>query len=300
MAIRNIYKLISHTISRVARKELSDRLHERLKDIEPEGTELDRDRQFRAEEVLDPNQERNIRRWRDNRDRVDLEGFDTPSAREPTIREVVRQISGAGIRYIADQAVNGKAPDKFIEDAYEAGRLIKQKQGKITDFQSMKKAIRDAWSDDPGLSGLTHNLKEEDWLVMFNHPKMQQYMSNNIKPIIVDWVMRKFGVEPNKASRIADKLSNRVRGKLYQRIKANRVPRIQLAPVRKRPTTRGSWSEQEMNLLRNNTDLSPSAMVQLYNRAFRTKARSEQAIKERYRQIKKQKKTTKKSKKKVK
>jgi len=273
------------------KKKISDELEEKLKRIYPESRSLEIDRQFRAEETVDPSDQIGLRRWQERPTRMDVEGFDTPDAREPTPNEVMRLIEGRpkGKDYIKMREIDGHAPDSFVEPTFEAGRLIAKKKEKIVDFESMKNAVREAWKEDGNLISLLPYLTDRDYEVLYNHPTMQSYIQDNIKPFLINFVMKRYGVEPIRASKIVGRLSSQQRNKLYEKAREQKIPRLIVkgATIRRRTKStleskkkRSRWSQEEINFIRQNRGLSPERLFEAFNRVFSNK-RSFSAVRNR-------------------
>ena len=144
-------------------KEISKKLHDKLKDIYPEGRSLDMDRRFTAKDVLDPNDPKDVKEWASHKDTSDLKGFDDKSAREPSVKKVVDKLSKGDRNYVEEDI------DRFVDTTQEAGKSIQEVSDKIVDYNSMKDAVVSAWGKDlKGLSELADNLTERDFKALFN------------------------------------------------------------------------------------------------------------------------------------
>ncbi|MCJ7816550.1 MAG: hypothetical protein MUP55_01710 [Candidatus Aenigmarchaeota archaeon] len=261
-------------------------LMQKLKKLYPESRSLDVDREYNAKEVLQPT-EVGIKEWAKNPKRKDLAGFDSRiNPREPSVKAVLRSgLTGGAPRYIADQSEGDVAPDKFAREDFEAGRLIKEQQAKIKDFDSMKSAITTAWRRDRGLTELIDTMKEDDWRVMWNHPTIQHYFDRNTRPLITRYLMLKFHVEPARASTIMNKMNPRMRSNLVRKLRTDYVNMI--VKGIKMPTTynRARWTTEEKTFVRANLKLPSDEVARAYASAF-NKRRTINSIKYQQRRLK--------------
>jgi hypothetical protein len=262
-------------------------LMQKLKKLYPESRSLDVDREYNAQEILEPT-ESNIKKWAKNTDRSDIKGFDSRiNPREPSVKSVLRSGKG-GLgepRYIADQSEGNVAPDKFAREDFEAGRLIKEQQAKIKDFDSMKSAISNAWRKDKGLTELVDTMKEDDWQVMWNHPTIQHYFDRNTRPLITRYLMLKFKVEPARASIIMNKMNPRMRSNLVRKLRTDYVNMV-VKGIRMPTTyTRARWTKEETVFVRANLALPADEVARAYASAF-NKRRTVSSIKYQQRKLK--------------
>ena len=148
---------------------------------------------------------------------------------------------------------------------------------KIKDYDSFIKTVEDAWKPDGSLNELLGSIgnKREHFQEMFKNPTIQGYIDENTRPTMINFIMKKFGVEPVRASNIVNKLPTNIRAKLYHKAQRTRLPKIRLPvprrsrsrskPVGTQATSRRRWSEQELNIIRANKDLSPERVAEIVN-----------------------------------
>lgn len=251
--------------------KVSEDMERELKRMYPESHALDQDRVYRADTVLDPDNPEDVMRWSERKDRLDLEGFDTPSAREPPQDKVLSQIydGESGEEALIDEA------DRFAKPNSVAGKLIEEKKDKIYDYQSLIKAVEDAWKNDDALNNLYNKIpnKERAFQELFRHPIIQGYIDENTRPLLINYVMKRYGVEPVRASNIVNKLTPRIRSKLFNKSRRATLPKIRMPPPRRRgklPKKAGRgrrWSEQEINIIRSNRTLSVERVTEIFRNA---------------------------------
>jgi hypothetical protein len=265
--------------------ELSDKLHDKLKGLYPEGRALEMDRRFEAEDTKEPPiTEDKIDFWKRNKSSSDIRGFDTPEAREPTDRAIIKDIGGGGKGlYIADHNTNANyAADKFIDPKrYKLGKLIYEERKSIMDFNTMKQAIVRAWSRDGQVRDLVnYNMKQEDWLSLWRHPIMQRYVEENTHPILIRFIMQRYRVEPVKASRVANKLSVTQRNKLVRSILSGKAS----TKAHKQKITSRTWTAEELSFFRANKSQPKDKIVSNYRGVFDSE-RSDDTIQRKFQSL---------------
>jgi len=269
------------------KSKISKELEDKLKAIYPESRGLDQDRRYDAETTKDPTDPKELGEWAKDPTQSDVKGFDDTSGREPTVKQVIDTVSSgrdgdSGERVVKDE------PERFVIDSSEAGRLIAEKKDKIVDYQSFIKAVKEAWKDDGSLTSLLDSIgdKRRHLQEMFKQPIIQGYIDENTRPMMVNYIMKKFGVEPVRASNIVNKLPVRIRARLYHKAQRVRLPKIRLPvrrqatsrrPVGRQVTSRRRWSEQEINILKANSNSTPDVAIRLF-KSITTYDRSDTSI----------------------
>ncbi len=246
----------------VLRSEISQRMEDKLKRLYPESKALDMDRKYTAKNVLDPSSMIDVREWAKKPNKYDLKGFDTKSGQEPSKKQVMKKLSRMLVGNSGEEALQDE-PERYVEPKFEAGKLIEHNKDDIKDFKSFVETVEKSWKHDPSLINLLSNIKNEESLRnMFNDSTIQNYVFNNTKSDMVGFVMKKFGVEQVRASRVVNSLSNDLRGKLYHKTTLKNAPRLKRIR-NKLPTAR--WTVQETNLLKANKHLPAEKMSKLFN-----------------------------------
>ena len=252
-------------------KKLSKEMEEKLKTIYPESRGLDFDRRFDAKKMLDPSKPDDLQKWIKDPKHSDIKGFDDTSAKEPSIKKVAIRVAGgdSGDEVLQDE------PERMVDPASQAGKLIQANKDKIVDYASFVKVVKSAWRDDDALPSLLDNVKNDNsFKEMFKHPTIQGYVDANTKPAMINYIMKKFNVEPVRASNIVNRLNTSLRAKLYSRAKRTKLPRIIIPKGRARPrarligrqtTTRRAWSEQEHNIIRANKESPTERVAEIFN-----------------------------------
>jgi len=177
-------------------------------------------------------------------------------------------------------------PDRLVKPDSVAGRLIEDVKDKIFDFQSFKTAVKQSWGTDGSLANLVNNARGDDgYMELFKNPVIQGYLNENTKPLMVNYLMKRFGIEPVRASNVINKLPASVKSKLYRKARDQSLPRIRQPKsrtVRSRTTTASQsrpvrmprWTQQEQNIIKANIRLSPERLTELlkqntnFNRTF--------------------------------
>jgi len=252
----------------VKKKKISKEMEERLKETYPEGRALDLDRTFDAQTMLDPNKPEDVRRWAERKNKVDLAGFDDRSGREPSKKDVLKRT----IRGDSGDVVLQTEPERLVDGNSVAGKLIERMKDKIVDYDSFIKAVKKAWGEDDSLSNMLDFVSyDSSFKEMFRNPIIQGYVRDNTTPTMINYIMKKFGVEPVRASRIVNKLPSNVRAKLFYKARQTRLPKIRLPksrPTRTQRTQRTQrrrWSEEELRILRANRTLPPVRVAEIFN-----------------------------------
>jgi len=117
--------------------KISKETEDKLKQILPESHALDVDRQqtvMNPDNVLDPSNPDDIKKWADNTSHRDLKGFDTKDAKEKTQAQVLKAVHNTN--YIEQDV------DRFTDPRTVAGALLDKAKHKINDYASMKKVVR--------------------------------------------------------------------------------------------------------------------------------------------------------------
>lgn len=255
---------------------MDKKLHERLKTIYPESRSLEVDREFEAVDTVEPPFTKSkLEHWAEDPKRRDLRGFDTPDAKEPPIRRIIRSGFGSQPDYIADQSDMGYAPDWYVDEKFEGGRLLKDEKHRIVSFDTLQQAVKDAWRRDPGLSSLSDYLTHNDFVALWNHPIIQSYVDENTRPTLIKYLMDTFGIEQVKASRVLNRLTPTLRQKLLYKVKVKSLPKAfrttkitKPKPGPKKRRTYKHWSAEEINFIKENIHLNPERLAATYNAAF--------------------------------
>jgi len=249
----------------MAKKKISKELEEKLKKIYPEGIGLDHDRDRRAEKKFDPSKAGDIEKWSEKKTTTDLKGFDTPDAKEISVGDAVKSL----VKGDSGDKVLQTEPDRFVDPNSEAGRLIQAKKDKIVDLKSFIQTVKDAWDSDDALPTLLANVSsEKSYEDMYKNPTIQGYVDSNTRPAMINYVMKRFGVEPVRASNIVTKLPQKIRAKLYHKARVVSLPKITIPKTKARgrhTTNRQRWSDEEVNIIRANRNQSPERVAEIFN-----------------------------------
>jgi len=242
----------------------------------PEGHNLDVDRSYTAQTVVT-----DINEWKNKTNRVDLRGFDTKDAKEPSPRKLIKKL---GIGYVESES------DRFMRDNQESKRLLERYKTRIVDFQTFKKAVKEAWSKDMSLRNLLEEMKEKDYEALFNTGEMQSWIKENVEVTGIQLLMRRMNVGEGRATRVWSKLP--------QSSKLKILKQGRLKPIGKRSkdvlsTTKGiqreaqrlieqrarggslysrtrpqRWSELQSRYIINNENLPLTRLLERYNQLF--------------------------------
>lgn len=267
----------------MADKKLSKKLHEKLKDIYPESRSLDVDREYTAETVLDPNKPEDIKKWSQKPNRIDLKGFDDRASAEPSIKKVTSEITTGDTG--EDVLIN--EPERFLNTGTVTRELLEKGRDKMVDFPSFVEQVKKNYSDDRNLRSLIQTIgnRTEGYLSLFNQPEIQDWIKQNTMPQLVNYLTKTYGVEPVRASRILNKLGDKTRNKFYSKVKRTKMPRFIMPRISRPKVSRKRWSEQEMNILRENQNLGFNAMYKIFT-ASRVTKRSKSSVKNQFYKIK--------------
>jgi hypothetical protein len=111
------------------------------------------------------------------------------------------------------------------------------------------------------------------------------WVSQNVRGDLLTYIMRRFKVEPQRASRIVSKLSTDSQTKLYKRIKTGQIKiRVPKRKPQRRSVSRRylKWSNPEINFIRRNTDLKGNVLVDRFNTRFGTKRTRSSILSKKY------------------
>lgn len=267
----------------------------------PEGHSLASDRGKTAERVFDKPKD-----WKDyGTNKSDLKGFDTKRAKEGKLARGIAWEQGEG--YVKQEA------DRFMRQDQDSYRRLQRFKDKFYDYDSFKKVLKEAWSGDNSLHGLVAGKQtyENDFEALFDHPTVQGWLQNNIKELAIPVIQKKYNIERGRATQVWDRLSAQKRGKVLTRIlhgkrikikgkKSRVVPtlkkgKVNLIKVNRsgkvyRRTKSRTWTQKEINLLRNNQNRGVKWVQEWYNRVFYENSRTESSIANKYYRLKKEKK----------
>jgi len=208
----------------------------------PEGHSLDVDRRYNAKTVT-----KSLEEWKKNTSKMDLAGFDDRSAKEPSVKEVKKIITGgnSGDEVLMDE------PERLLQSGQLTRNLIEKDKDKIYDFESFINVVKNSWRTDGSLGILLDNTRNnESFRNMFNQPLVQSWINENTNYVNMKYIMKKFRIEPNRASNILNKLPTSVKSKLFRVARRSKFPRIVIGRKRivgKKPR----WTKQEKNLVSN-------------------------------------------------
>jgi len=189
------------------------------KDIVPEGSGLERDRNITAQTILDPNNAKDWLKYKQQHSKLDMRGFDTRKQKEPTIKSVIHSITGH-TNYIATD------PDRFVKAGSVTRKVIDSVADEMKDFKSFKKAIEKAFMKDDSLKHFFENGKwvfENDFKALWETDHIQQIVKKNQRVPLVDYIMTKFDVEPIRAGKILDSMTAVEQAHLLVKLETNKT-----------------------------------------------------------------------------
>lgn len=236
-------------------------IERRGKRLYPEGLSLSIDRSKDAELVFSPDKIKDWEKWREMKNKSDMKGYDDTSAQERPVRLVKRDISGG---YVASE------PDRFLRSKQKSRKMLEEQKELMHDYDSFKEAVEKAWhADRKGLSNLLDAMHEADFKALYEQPLIQDWIENNQRPMLIQYIMKRYKLEPVRASRVVIGLSSKVRNRLYLLAVKRKLPKVQVlrrVPRRAANKPRIKWSVEEKNLLRVNRKLRPELLTELLNR----------------------------------
>lgn len=251
----------------------------------PKGSSLATDRKIQAQTVFKPNQ---VDQWlKKGINRSDLQGYDTPDAREPSFKAIRSALhSSQTLGYVESE------PDRFMHDRQQTRRLLEGVKDKVVDYRSFKIAVDEAWSKDKSLKFLVKNMLESDYEALFKTPKVQQWLKSNTSTALIAGLMRRFSVDRDRAQAIYERMNEDSRNKLLAAFMHSRplrvAPRIEPEPMPRTPSvpliTQRSrsgrsysrskpikWSDMELEFLHNNRQMPLRTLTDLHNNTFSTR-----------------------------
>lgn len=206
----------------------------------PEGHALDVDRRFNAKTVTT-----SLEEYKKDTANKDLAGFDSRKQKEPSIKEIKKKITGEN----SGDDVLLNEPERLLKSGQLTRNLIEKDKDKIYDFNSFIDVVKKSWGSDGSLGVLLDNTrKNESFKNMFNQPLIQSWINENTNHTNMNYIMKKFNVEPIRASNILRKLPTSAKSKLFMISRRRKIPRLFIK--RKRIIGRKPrWTTQEKNLL---------------------------------------------------
>jgi len=257
---------------------------QKAKEVLPEGTRLTTDRYFKAKDTTTDFEE-----WKKNPRRRDLQGFDTPDAKEPSIRQATEDLTGMPTGYQALMA----EPERFIDPSYESGRLLEGEKDNIYDLQSFVAAVKRSWSNDPSLPNLLESVSgDEPFIKMFEQKKVQDWVAQNLG---YSYLQKKLNIEPQRAKSVWNNLTIKQRMNVLK--KANKPIRIKTKKVKtatikriRQVSAKGieykrskpkRFSEMEIEFIQSRKNQSYRSIISDYQKYFGRKGilRSESSLK---------------------
>lgn len=261
--------------------EHNTELDEAGKKYLPEGHALDVDRQYTANKVTT-----DINEWKDKTSKMDLKGFDTRDAKEPTVKEIIKRTVG-DIPYVQEN------PEKWLTKGYVSRRLLEQGKNEVHDFASFKEMVKRQWNSDDSLKSLVENMdkfKDEEYRALFETDEVQSWLNNNMESRGINIIMRKNNIEPHRAKKVWNKLSPMQRSKVldsakgkfrFSQAKLDKVAVAKPEPKPQNVVTQVSkagtsytrqkpvrWSVMQIRMLRNNQNTPLPRLLEQYNSTF--------------------------------
>lgn len=258
-----------------------------LQQLYPSGSPLDQDRKHRAQTVFKPNQ---IDKWLAmGVNRSDLQGYDTPSAREPSKRKIMGTLARAGqVGYVESE------PERFVHPTHRTYKLLSEHKDEITSYETFKAAVQKAWNKDHSLPDLVDNMTEADYQALYKTGTIQKWLESNSKGVLVEGLQRRFNIERRRAEAIYERLTPDNRQKLMgslltgRRVQLRqRLPEAEPEPTPRtvapaqamlRQRSRGGheysrtkpvrWTELEVQFIRSNRQVALQALLALHNQTF--------------------------------
>lgn len=166
--------------------------------------------------------------------------------------------------------------DRFINASNQlATQLFDSVSDQIFDFETMKQAIKEAYSGDPSLANLIAdgNISDKGWFALFEHPKVQAVIRKNSKEVEDPAFMEKLTKRSVKAKTKITRINQRNREILKNFTKA-----------KKRSAFLDQWSNQEELFLKKNKDQALGVLFINYKKKFK-KERSISSIKNKLRRL---------------
>ena len=273
-----------HNLINMAVEQNSDRDLTLKKVYFPTGADLQRDRQVRANQVFKPDQ---VKQWlKTGVNKSDLDGFDTPDAREPSQRQVTSRLHRQGIvNYVESE------PERFLHPRHETRKLLDGVKNEMTDYESFKRAVNKAWGSDKSLSHLVKNMTEADYKALFETDTIKKWVESNGSDFIITGIMQRFNVERERATAIYGKMPEQSRQRFASSLlRGNRVtlrhaaepstegralpPTLAQGIRQRRGNTEytrskmAKWSMLQVQFLQNNKQLPRKSLYNLYNATF--------------------------------
>ncbi len=246
--------------------------HNTIEDFEakqyvPEGFNLDVDRAFTAETIVT-----DINEWKKQPNKVDLAGFDTKSRKEPSLKQIRKAIVGRP----SGEVVLLEEPGRFVNPTHQTRKLLEKHKDEITDFNSFKEVVRKAWSSDNSLQNLLANVADFDTALqpLYNQKVVQGWVDKNTRQINIAFLIKRFNIEPVRASRVLNFLSPKAKQKLYRLAKSGRLPkkvrfRIKSASRPRKPSRQcRKWTEEELRFIESNIHLPAKKVAELFKSAL--------------------------------
>lgn len=257
----------------------------------PEGFNLAVDRSRTARTVT-----KDVGRWRDKTNRMDLKGFDTRSARETPVSTIVKKIRGIRGRTSSGEDALFEEPLRFVRRGQRTRELLEDVKDEIYDFESFKVAVKKSWSTDGSLRELVNDITRDDaWQLLYNTPLIQSWVKGNTDDLGIDLIMHKYNIERNRARNVFQKLDAKSRARLFKdtkvgvRVKPTVVkvavkPKIPMLRQKSKGgkfyqrTKPQRWTKLEERLLKNNKGKSTAKIFDIYRRVFSDKGRTDSSI----------------------
>ena len=267
-----------------------------------EGNALMRDRGIDAQTVFDP---KDVDKWlKAGVDKTDLQGFDTTDAREPSLRQLGGQLKkGSGLGYVESE------PERFVQHGMESFKQLSRFKDEIIGYNSFKKAVEKAWSShsqgDKGLHHLFKEMTEGDFVALYETSEVQswvrqappdkQKVSQELRGQVITHIMKRYNIERGRATTKYDSLSLVAQDKLLTRFRLRTERQAKRMAQPSRPegilttnvSRRGKvhvrtlpqkWTPIQVTFMRNNSQLPPKQLHELYSHVFRTSPRTYTSI----------------------
>lgn len=260
----------------------------------PEGLALATDRGKKAPVVP-------LEEWKGKHNRTDLQGYDTPDAKERSKISVIKDLKGIRGHTTSGEDAMIEEPERFLK--YYNQQLTKEELSKIIDFQSFKEATRKVFQKDPSLPTLWENIhgREAGLKEVFKTDAVQQWINQNSESFVIDYIMAKKNVGRLKAqssyNRLSLKQKNRLISKVIRgvpikiRARQERIPRIKLItqirdgkPYQRTKPVR--WTDMQENFVRNNKSRGLKWVTDYYNNIF-PDARTKRSVQNKFYRVRK-------------
>jgi len=268
----------------------------------PNSRSLEVDRTKNAKKVYNYNDVKEFEAWQKNHTRSDLKGYDDRTAKQPSIGNVTRKISGG---FSGEDVLMNEA-ERLVDINSSSGRMLSNYKKEIYDFNSFKNVVFQAWDvSGESISNLITNVRNKDKALtpLFNTSQVQSWLKDNTASRVMDNISKKYKVNSFKARKIFDKLTPQNRLRLLNQPKIKQIKKKEIKKPKlnfiKQKSKKGKiysrtkpikWTDNQILYLKSRIGLSPKRIYDSYISSFKTE-RSLGSLKSKLYRLKKTKKS---------